>query len=406
MDKTDSNTQRLGQPSRDTSSTPSVGQPSVYQHAQPPSLHVWSNEIFNEKSDKGFHAQSQRALNIPSTPSLPTHQSRLPSQYSSRASSTPFSISSRPAPSIAYTRPRGLRITNLFKPWIPIILYAITSLGFLAAIAFWKTEVFEGLDEFSRWLKSDEYVGYAAIFLLIFITTFPPVPLYSTLIILSGYTFGPWTGAIISYCASLTGALTVFILSRTLFRASISRWLSCTITIKRVVRAIEKRPKLLFLIRLAPYPFNVMNCLLAASPSLTLRTYTLCTALSLFKLIIHTSMGSSIRSFAEYHVTKPGQSTPNHGEDSMLGQYSTIAGISLCVAIFIYLSYVARRAVDDELEDDMMPVRDNEETLAFLSYQEGSSRDMEEVIESRPASRMDDRFVYAGREEECVGLGL
>ncbi len=90
----------------------------------------------------------------------------------------------------------------------------------------------------------------------------------------------------------------------------------------------------------------------------------------------------------------------------MLGQYSTIAGISLCVAIFIYLSYVARRAVDDELEDDMMPVRDNEETLAFLSYQEGNSRDMEEVIESRPASRMDDRFVYAGREEECVGLGL
>lgn len=144
MDKTDSNTQRLGQPSRDTSSAPSVGQPSVYQHAQPPSLHVWSNEFFNEKSDKGFHAQSQRALTIPSTPSLPTHQSRLPSQYSSRASSTPFSISSRPAPSIAYTRPRGLRITNLFKPWIPIILYAITSLGFLAAIAFWKTEVFEG----------------------------------------------------------------------------------------------------------------------------------------------------------------------------------------------------------------------------------------------------------------------
>ena len=227
-----------------------------------------------------------------------------------------------------------------------------------------------------------------------------PIPLYSTLIVLSGYTFGAWTGAVISYVASLAGALTVFVLSRTFFRACISRWLSCTITIKRVVRAIEKRPKLLFLIRLAPYPYNVMNCLLAASPTLTLRTYTICTALSLFKVIIHTSIGSSIRSFAEYHVVKPGQQAPVAGE-SMLGHYSTIAGISLCVAIFVYLSYVARRAVDDELEDD---ARDSEETVAFLSHDEDGAADMQEVRLERPASRADDRFIFAGREESSIGL--
>jgi hypothetical protein len=34
----------------------------------------------------------------------------------------------------------------------------------------------------------------------------------------------------------------------------------------------------------------VMNCLLAASSTLTLKTYTVCTALSLFKVIIHTSL--------------------------------------------------------------------------------------------------------------------
>ena len=190
-------------------------------------------------------------------------------------------------------------------------------------------------------------------------------------------------------------------LSRTFFRASISRWLNCTITIKRVVRAIEKRPKLLFLIRLAPYPYNVMNCLLAASPSLTLRTYTACTALSLFKVIIHTSIGSSIRSFAAYHVAKPGQGAPAAAaqqDESMLGHYSTVAGISLCVAIFVYLSYVARRAVDDELEDDG---RDAEETVAFLAHDE---EDMEEIRTDRPASRADDRFIFAGREESSIGL--
>lgn len=281
----------------------------------------------------------------------------------------------------------------------------------------------QGLDNLSHWLKSDEYVGYAAIFMLIFITTFresapprprvlhlsppsfaAPVPLYSTLIILSGYTYGAWTGAVISYAASLAGALVVFILSRTFFRTSIAHWLSCTLTIKRVVRAIEKRPKLLFLIRLAPYPYNVMNCLLAASPTLTLRTYTLCTALSLFKLIIHTSIGSSIRSFAEYHVVKPGETAPVRGDESALGHYSTIAGILLCLAIFFYLSYVARKAVDDELEDNIALPPDSEETMAFLSDQEGSGRDMEEIVDTRPASRTSDRFIYAGLEESSIGL--
>lgn len=241
--------------------------------------------------------------------------------------------------------------------------------------------------------------------MLIFLTTFPPIPLYSTLIVLSGYTYGAWTGAVISYCASLAGALSVFIISRTFFRPCISRWLSCTITIKRVVRAIEKRPKLLFLIRLAPYPYNVMNCLLAASPTLTLRTYTLCTALSLFKLIIHTYIGSSIHSFAQYHVVKPGQpaTSPLGASESAIGHYSTVIGLALCVAIFVYLSYVARRAVDEELEDDLAV--SGEETVAFLAAEDGAGADMmEEIRGSRPASRADDRFIFAGREESSIGL--
>ncbi|KAH9943083.1 uncharacterized protein BXZ73DRAFT_87503 [Epithele typhae] len=263
---------------------------------------------------------------------------------------------------------------NLIRPWIPIILYILTTLGFLVAVSFWKVEVFQSLDALSRWLKSDTYTGYAVIFTLIFITTFPPVPLYSTLIILSGYTFGPWTGAVISYGASLAGALVVFGLSRTFFRASISRWLSCTQWVKRVVRAIENNPKLLFLIRLAPYPYNVMNCLLAASPSLTLRTYTFCTALSLPKLIIHTSIGSSIHSFAEYHVK---ESTGEDDEGSALSHYSTIAGIFLCLAIFVYLSYITRKAVDEELQDeDAMEAAYAEERVA--------SHDLEECMAEAP----------------------
>jgi len=192
-----------------------------------------------------------------------------------------------------------------------------------------------------------------------------PIPLYSTLIVLSGYTFGPWTGALISYFAALLGALVVFIVSRSLLRESIERWLAVCPSIKRVVRAIEKRPKLLFLIRLAPYPYNVMNCLLAASPTLTLHTYTVCTALSLFKVIIHTSIGASIHSFRDYHNETDVSSSDDSNTDIM-NRVSTFVGLFLCILILVYLSVVARRAVDDELDDSPV-ARDVEETRAFLS---------------------------------------
>jgi hypothetical protein len=48
----------------------------------------------------------------------------------------------------------------------------------------------------------------------------------------------------------------------------------------------------------------------------------------------------------------------------------TIIGVALCIAIFIYLSYVARKAVDEELDDE---TADDEETLNFLPSRRGDS---------------------------------
>ena len=179
-----------------------------------------------------------------------------------------------------------------------------------------------------------------------------PVPLYSTLIVLSGYTFGALTGAIVSYCAALTGAVVVFVVSRSLLRDNIEHWLNALMSIRRVVRAIEKRPKLLFLIRLAPYPYNVMNCLLAASPTLTLQTYTACTALSLFKVIIHTYIGASIHSFKKYHLpTKTMDGGNATTTTDWMAQTCTIIGVALCIAVLVYLGIIGRKAIDEELDD-------------------------------------------------------
>ncbi len=97
----------------------------------------------------------------------------------------------------------------------------------------------------------------------------------------------------------------------------------------------------------------------------------------------------------------------------MLGHYSTIIGIALCVAIFVYLSYIARKAVDEELEEDALS---HEETMAFLSDNEQDGQHEEMMIESplrpsrpslgqrHPDPSHGDRFDHGGREEASIGL--
>ncbi|KAG0705495.1 hypothetical protein DFH29DRAFT_906824 [Suillus ampliporus] len=335
--------------------------------------------VLSEKLGPGPGSLSN---DIPLNSRLYPHRSSRPSHHfipmrTSSSVSSSSTSSQTCSQSQRYVRPRGLRIWNLFKQWLPILAYGATSLGFVLAVALWKTEVFDGLDHLSHWLRNDEHFGYAVLFCLIFITTFPPLPLYSTLITLSGYTFGPWIGAAISYCAALSGAVVVFWLSRTFLREPIARWLTSTRALCRAVRAVERRPQLLFLVRLAPYPYNVLNALLAATPALTMRTYVICTALSLFKVIVHTSIGAGIRSFS---AKKEGDTQEE--EDDTWSRVWTIGGILLCIALLVYISLVARRAVDDELDDELeFSGSASEERVAFLDPESHAEDD---DVGSRP----------------------
>jgi hypothetical protein len=156
-----------------------------------------------------------------------------------------------------------------------------------------------------------------------------------------------------------------------------------------------------------------MNALLAASPTLTFKTYTLCTALSLFKVIIHTTIGASLHSFAGYHLHKTPDSSdsPIDGQDpnrdggdgvpvgdddegALLSRVSAVVGIVLCIAIFVYLSWVARKAVDEELEDDEIPAHNPEETELFLDPTNNAERGMGEVSFSRPLLPVNNRSSF------------
>lgn len=248
--------------------------------------------------------------------------------------------------------------------YIPLLIWLAISLTSTLTIVIWHNQVFQGLDHLAVYIQSLGLRGRLILGTLIFLTTFPPLPLYSTLIILCGFTFGILQGFIISYIAALTGAVTVFLMSRGLLRTWMVRLLNRSDGLKRVVHAIERRPKLLFLVRLAPYPYNLMNTLLASSPTLSLKTYSICTALALPKLLVHCGLGATIKNFSTYNgITSNDSLAAEHGSDGevaqdsktadFIKQISSLIGLSLCIGIFIYLIRVTRRAVDEELDENL-----------------------------------------------------
>lgn len=65
----------------------------------------------------------------------------------------------------------------------------------------------------------------------------------------------------------------------------------------------------------------------------------------------------------------------------------TGAGILLCILIFVYLSIVARRAVDDELDDDdetPTATENSEERMAFLSPEDSTDLERGRAMAESP----------------------
>lgn len=102
--------------------------------------------------------------------------------------------------------------------YTPLLIWLVVSLSSTFTVLLWHTEVFQALNRLSTYLQNLGLLGRVVLGLLIFLTTFPPLPLYSTLIILCGFSFGLVQGFIISYIAALSGAIVVFLLSRSLLR--------------------------------------------------------------------------------------------------------------------------------------------------------------------------------------------
>ena len=173
---------------------------------------------------------------------------------------------------------------------------------------------------------------------------------------------------------------------------------------------LPKNPHLLFLIRLAPYPYNLLNVILASCPSLSFQSFTLCTALSLCKLLLHTWIGAGIHDLSDSY--SEGAEQKELSEDELhrmhVKHQATWCGILLCIALFFYLTHLARRSLHRAQMaqgDDMYHPRHrddgtSEEAVAFLSPVERASID-----EDRGRSSMKEAWEGSQRRSASAGAG-
>ena len=165
------------QPLSGSGSIPTRSQPpnrSSHQRSPTPSRFPRFEESpVNEKSRSDAVAQASSTKAEASATSsappdlLPFHHQSHPSSsaslrhliYHQGSASPDYSLSAIPDTDITSSHfalplpslhsgylhpPRKIRLCSIIKPWIPVLAYLSTSLGFLVAIAFWKTQLFEG----------------------------------------------------------------------------------------------------------------------------------------------------------------------------------------------------------------------------------------------------------------------
>ncbi|KAG0346243.1 hypothetical protein BG004_002091 [Podila humilis] len=194
-----------------------------------------------------------------------------------------------------------------------------------------------------------------------FLTAFPPILGYSSFVTMSGYVYGFGYGFLIAYSSALLGSITCFYLGRKYFKKQVRTLMAKKQSVKSVVKAVEKRGfKLLLLIRLAPYPFNILNLTLSAT-HIPLRTFALATALSLTKLTLHVYIGSTLSSLApipttpktddDNKSTTPGTDTGTGAEPIPHGRNNfkiavMIFSMLLGIAVSAHVWIVAKREIE------------------------------------------------------------
>jgi len=216
----------------------------------------------------------------------------------------------------------------------------------LLVLAVWLGRDFgHHLPEVERWIGSHGLVGWLvfAAAVVVLTSVFFPDTVFA---LIAGGLFGVMGGTVLIAIGGLITAAVNFAMSRLLLRNTVRGWLSRSPRLAAIERAVNREGlRFQFLLRLTPINPVTVSYVLGATNTRFTTFIVACLGLipTLFVEVYFGAMAS--------HVAKVSGKVSAH---STLHTVLTIAGLIMSVALLVYMTRVARRALSGY---EMAPVK-------------------------------------------------
>ncbi|ERS99863.1 hypothetical protein HMPREF1624_03229 [Sporothrix schenckii ATCC 58251] len=190
-----------------------------------------------------------------------------------------------------------IRLSILHR--ILFVAFGAVSLALGILMLVYSHRIFSALGPMAKgW--HDLTGGWVLVWLLIFITGFPPIIGYSTACTLAGVVYGFPGGWPIAASANVIGSLAAFVASRTVLSGYVDRLVGTNhrfVALSQVLR--RDGIWVLAAVRFCPLPYSLSNGFLATIPSITPLNFAISTAIASPKLLVHVFIGSRLAKLAE-----------------------------------------------------------------------------------------------------------
>lgn len=178
-------------------------------------------------------------------------------------------------------------------------LLGIATIALAILFLIFSERIFEWLQPLAEKWKNLKG-GWLILWMMCFVTAFPPVIGYSTCLTLAGFIYGfPWGWPIVA-SATVVGSACSFLVSRTLLRRYVERLVTGDKRFEALSLVLQRDGlKLLLMIRLCPLPYSLSNGAISTFPTVQPMMFTLATAAATPKLLIAVFIGSRLAIIAK-----------------------------------------------------------------------------------------------------------
>eukprot|EP01135_Chromosphaera_perkinsii_P001560 Nk52_evm30s207 gene=Nk52_evmTU30s207 len=187
-----------------------------------------------------------------------------------------------------------IKCKKLTKHEIVLCSILLINVVLVCTAIIYRKDVLHCLQKFTDYVQSTGWIGRCVLGAAIVATSFPPVPFYGWMLIVCGFIYKFPGGVVPAIPAALLGGVICFIGARYMLKGYVNHLLLQYPKFRVIQKAVSDEGFwFLLIVRLAPFPYPLMNIALAAS-SVPFHHYFLATAFSLIKVLLHIYLGSKL----------------------------------------------------------------------------------------------------------------